>query len=353
MTNLSAVDSSNSLKRQNQLNDVIVMRVLLVVLLLVYHAFAPFCGSWPAIDSFHTNVAYEIIGLISYSFFLEAFVFISGMLVGLKIRKSPDSQKYNYLISNKFRRLIIPSILFSVIYYFLFYDMDAAPLKIIFEIMNGCGHLWFLPMLFWCFVGLWMMIRTSINPWIILLFSMLISFLSTNILPFRIGSSIYYFVFFYVGYGIERGHFKFIRSYSKSRIITISLIFVSTLFIKLYPNFNGERYLLDNQMINLIIAKLLKFVLAMSGIFMSYWVINYCLRDIKKLPNWMEKVSVCSFGIYILQQFILKGLYYYTEMPYWVDEMLVPWIGLVIAFAASYIGSNILLSSKYGRMLIG
>lgn len=350
MTNFSLmVDNPKSSKRQNQLNDIIVMRVLLVVLLLVYHAFSPFCGSWPAIDSFQANTSYEVIGLVSYSFFLEAFVFISGMLVGVKIRKSPNAQNFSYLVLKKFKRLIIPSILFSFIYYFLFYDTDAAPARIVYEIMNGCGHLWFLPMLFWCFIGLWLLSASSINPWIVLIFSFSISFLSNNILPFRIGSSIYYFVFFYIGYGIERGQFKFIRSYSKSRITTMSLIFIVSLFSHIYM----RGYLIDNQIINFAIAKSLKLIIAISGILMSYWVINHSLRDVHNLPKWLENVSSCSFGIYILQQFILKGLYYHTDIPYWFDEMLVPWIGLVIAFVVSYIGSSILLSSKYGRLLIG
>lgn len=112
-------------------------------------------------------------------------------------------------------------------------------------------------------------------------------------------------------------------------------------------------YLIDNQIINFAIAKSLKLIIAISGILMSYWVINHSLRDVHNLPKWLENVSSCSFGIYILQQFILKGLYYHTDIPYWFDEMLVPWIGLVIAFVVSYIGSSILLSSKYGRLLIG
>lgn len=63
------------------MNDVVVMRVILVALLILYHSFAPFSGNWDPIYSFDSPV-YFWIGKFGYSFFLEAFVFISGLLAG-------------------------------------------------------------------------------------------------------------------------------------------------------------------------------------------------------------------------------------------------------------------------------
>lgn len=34
----------------------------------------------------------------------------------------------------------------------MFYDLQASWYNIIWKLLNGCGHLWFLPMIFWCFV---------------------------------------------------------------------------------------------------------------------------------------------------------------------------------------------------------
>ena len=33
----------------------------------------------------------------------------------------------------------------------------------VYSILNGCGHMWYLPMLFWCFVLTWLLLQTKMK----------------------------------------------------------------------------------------------------------------------------------------------------------------------------------------------
>lgn len=61
-------------------------------------------------------------------------------------------------MKKKAERLILPSVVFSLVYWQLF-NGDITDLvgggKIVISVLSGVGHLWYLPVLFWCFVSLW------------------------------------------------------------------------------------------------------------------------------------------------------------------------------------------------------
>ena len=78
---------------------------------------------------------------------LESFVFISGYLVGYQVL----IKKRELIIMNKVTRLLVPSILFSLIYWLIFNYNGIVSETFFYDLVNGVGHMWFLPMLFWCF----------------------------------------------------------------------------------------------------------------------------------------------------------------------------------------------------------
>lgn len=152
-----------------RLNDVTVMRVALILLLVLYHSFAPWCGNWEAVTE-GGNTGYFLIGKGAYSFFLESFVFISGLLAAFGASRRPESLDASHMVVKKAKRLLLPSVIFSAVYYLLFYDLEVSKSSIVYSVLNGCGHLWFLPMLFWCFVGLWLVEKLKVpSLWVLLL----------------------------------------------------------------------------------------------------------------------------------------------------------------------------------------
>jgi fucose 4-O-acetylase-like acetyltransferase len=101
----------------NLLSDVVVIRNILIVLLVFYHAFAIYSGAWKPIAGFPIVKAYWWFDKLSYAFMLELFVFISGFVFGYQVRQKGESKlQAKSLFWGKFKRLIVPSIFFSLLY---------------------------------------------------------------------------------------------------------------------------------------------------------------------------------------------------------------------------------------------
>lgn len=317
------------------------MRLLFIALLLVYHSFAPFCGAWQPLPGSEECRAYFWIAKASYSFFLEGFVFISGFLAAYGIQRNvPLGWEY---IRKKFHRLIVPSIIFSFIYFFMFYEWEGS-LKFLYTILNGCGHLWFLPMLFWCFVVLYIVLKTKIHPVIVLSIATVLSIFYLG-LPFRVGETMHYFLFFYLGYTIQQQQL--------SNQITQKL-FPALVLLPVY--LLSFIYGVDIQNITpggVVVRRLLFFVSSFTGLMLCYIIVVKLCHKINRLPNAFVTLSGYSFGIYIFQQFILKYLYYYTPFSLNVNYTYMPWIGLVVACVLSFLTASIFKRFKIGRFFIG
>lgn len=81
------MDSIN-LKRKVYLEDVVVLRLSLIVLLVLYHSFCIFSGAWEVPKDYPLIPIYWWIAKTSYMFMLETFVFISGYLFGFQVQKN-------------------------------------------------------------------------------------------------------------------------------------------------------------------------------------------------------------------------------------------------------------------------
>ena len=100
--------------QQVVLNDVMIMRPIVIFLLIVTHSFTMYTGgSWALPDGIHKVWAYNEITHIAFSFMLETFVFISGYLFGMQQKKQIS---FKVFLKKKLQRLIVPSIMFSIVY---------------------------------------------------------------------------------------------------------------------------------------------------------------------------------------------------------------------------------------------
>lgn len=139
--------------RKKYFENIVILRIIFILLLVWTHAFAPWHGSWKIIDSQVLAPDYfEWAGMIAYYIFMPGFLFISGYLWRYSYVKSKQTLSISNYLYKKFKRLIIPCIILGAVYYCLFNDVSAPFITIVYSIVSGCGHLWFLPMLFWCFV---------------------------------------------------------------------------------------------------------------------------------------------------------------------------------------------------------
>ncbi len=346
------------------LSNVSIIRPILLVLLVFYHAFAIYSGAWAPIEGYPEVPVYWWLDKLSYAFMLEMFVFISGYVFGFQVRtKGEEKLRAKNLLWGKFKRLMIPCMVFSLLYILLFGDITQPIQKTLYGLVNGVGHMWFLPMLFWCFAGMWIVEKLQLKPKLILPILFVVSLVSFLPFPLRLGSAMYYMLFFYVGYILQKENVSLEQFYTLKHSV---LAFI--LFCLLFPTFtllkeklghtSMEGILVDNQLIikalNLSLSKLLQIIYAFVGLAMLFLFVGYKEKTRKvEMPHWLTNFGGLCFGVYLLQQFILVGLYDYTTIPSIVGCYWLPLIGFVITLIMSVLISFLMMKTKTGRFLIG
>lgn len=343
------------------LEEVCLIRLILIILLVLYHSFAPFSDSWRPLDGQQAiEPIYRWVAIISYSFMLETFTFISGYVFGYQIsRKGTTSLTYRGIGLNKFRRLIIPSLVFSLIYILILKpEMLSTPLKSTMELISGVGHMWYLPMLFCCFIAIVFIEKSNLRPKATIILLIGLAHLSFMPFPFRIGSAMYYMLFFFAGYAIQRFSFNTFKIATPKWIITALSIYVIALLLAKsssplqFCELNGGGYL--SKALCLIIKRFGQLLYALPGVAMVYLISYYIIYKKKiRLNIRLINLSTYCFGIYLFQQFILQWIYYHTEVADTISIKYLPWIAFIITLLLSFLMTKLTLSTRIGRSLIG
>lgn len=225
----------------------------------------------------------------------------------------------------------------------------------VYSVINGCGHMWYLPMLFWCFVGGWLLEQVKIKDSWKLVFLVVLNLCSYLRLPLRLSNAFSFLVYFYGGFLCYKYSDKI-----KSLITTRNLIVSWMVFIVLFIIFRPFRDVLSVDATLPRVQKLLfsignhacQLLYAYAGVIAFYATAVYYTRH-HQLSKSTVKIAASCFGIYLFQQFVLQLIYYKTEFPLLVGPYGLPWCGFVIAAVVSFVLSLLLLKTKPGRFLIG
>ena len=343
------------------LNDVVIIRLVLIVLLVLYHAFAIYNGAWVMPDGIHEVKTYWWIASFSYSFMLEAFVFISGLVFGFQVRN-----KYGGKVSaengivKKAKRLLIPSIVFSIIYVLCFgMSSDISWGGLVYNIIGGVGHMWFLPMLFWCFVGIYLIEKLKGPIKVALILSVIMSIFSLTDLPLRLSSSAYYFLFFYLGYLIDKENLSIrVKMTLRNTMIVWGiylLVFVASKLIFSTSQIQEFSELsIYNKFIVAISQRILQIIYSLAGTVGIFMLSNIFLeRKVFTISERMIKWSGYCMGIYIVQQFILMPFVHSHSVVDVLGTYWLPWVAFGVAMSGSVMIAYILRKTCFGRVLIG
>lgn len=342
------------------LGNVVILRLLLIVLLVLYHSFCIFCGAWTIHDDYPHIPLYWWIAKSAYSFMLEAFVFISGFLYGYQVKnKGLHIISIKNTVYRKFKRLLLPCFFFGIAYYLMFYDLNRPFYEITYMILNGTGHLWFLPMLFWCFVLVYIIQKIKLHQNVALVLCVIAVICSFLPLPFRLGNTMYYFIFFYTGYCINVYSWDIERYFCRKRVIQLGCLWMSIFILSI--TFNETPYIMGwggNTLLisalRIITNKLLMLCYSFFGLAMIFCLINLILKKKRfQITSWMIKISTLCFWVYIYQQFILKVIYYQLNWVDLISPVILPWIGLIVTIILSLLFSHYTLKTRLGRFLIG
>lgn len=360
IVNFFNTKSDSSAPKKKYLEDIVLLRLLLIFLLIWNHAFAPYSGKWDAIPNIENIAVYKWLVLIVYHMRIQALIFISGYLLGYTSMRKPDALLFKNCVVKKIKRLLLPCIIFSIIYYVIFYDITRPLNQIAYTIINGAGHMWFLPMLFWCFCGVWLAEKFKISPKLILAISVICAIIPTPTIPLRINMTLKYFIFFYMGFGIKKNYFEFLFPKNKLKPIIVAILIYFTAFLINYiliadniKDLTVSSNEIFNKILQITINHSLSLMMSVSGLFAAFWSAHYFIIGKYKLPDWMINLSTFCYGIYICHQFILVYLYYHTPFPYICGGIALPWIAIIITLFLSIIITYLLLHTKFGRYLIG
>ena len=330
------------------------MRSILAVLIVFMHAFTCYNGSWKQPEGYVDIPLYKWLTRISFAFTLEAFVFLSGYIFAFQQITLDKTASFWNLTINKLKRLMLPSILFSAIYFAIFFSYKGFG-NMCYSIVNGCGHMWFLPMLFWCFIGGWILVKVKAKDWLKIAFLIALNLCAFFSLPLRISSAFTYLVYFYGGYVIYKNKDRLIPAITRNHIIWRWLIFVF-LFVLLRPlrDVLTPKGNVDvvTKAVMLIGNHACQLLYASAGL-IAFWATIVYYTQKHELKTFTIKLASSCFGIYLFQQFFLQLLYYKTGFPTLVGPYWLPWCGFAVAIILSYFSSDILLKTKVGKYLIG
>lgn len=345
------------MEKKSNLDEVSLIRPVLILLLVLYHSFAPWCGGWEPFDGMVENPTYWWIGKAAYSFMLPMFVFVSGYIWAYQREFLGKKQGLIILAKKKFKRLYIPSIIFSLIYVGIFnFTLNGRGNSetIIDAIFNGAGHMWFLPMLFWCFIITWCLLLLKQRNLIIAIGFVMYLIPNVN-LPFRISVTFEYIIFFLLGY-----YTLPFRDFSQNKVyrrviaiewlIFISVFVIGTIFIEYLNTIKGEAGIIE-RFINLEARKLLTFIYAFSGIYALYLTAVYITQGSVISRSLISIGSLCM-GVYLFQQFILKYLYYYTTLHTLIEPKCFPFFSCAFTLLLSLVFTYMLRKTKLGKYLV-
>jgi hypothetical protein len=335
------------------------MRIFLIILLLTTHTFEPYYPqtTWSEVVGIDCACMwYQYVTPVSHFISMPAFIFLSGYIFGYQHRVNKVSVNFFTFLYKKIKRLIFPSILFSVLYFGLFSDINTIDLlKAAYNCLNGCGHLWFLPMLFWCFVAIYFCDRFELDSRWILIAVVLLAVLPIPTLPLRLTSFCEYYIFFYLGYVINKYNLQQncggVKLFVILTIIYIALIYI---YIYIYQHINVVRPdIFYKKFVFLISHRILKLLLGLLGISIAYYASRLIIQRRIHVSNKIIQLSGYCYGVYILHQFIIKYIYYYTLLPQVLNQCIFPWLATSVVATASILITHFLLKCKIGRFLIG
>ena len=155
---MSSIVSAHSTSG-NRVREVDLMRPLLPIIIVLYHSFSLLKDERWLYPSYEFTDPYNGIRWLLHSFTLEAFVFISGYIFAFQIAKGRWIKLFS-VVKAKFSRLVVPSLVFGFLYKLIVGGNEVFTWGGALHNIAGVGHLWFLPVLFWCFLFGWLLCNT-------------------------------------------------------------------------------------------------------------------------------------------------------------------------------------------------
>lgn len=313
-----------------RLEEVDVIRALSMLLIVLTHSFALYTGAWEHPGGESEIKLYSIIARMLVNLSLPTFVLISGYLFSFTYKRKVQSFK-NVLV-DRFQRIIIPSIVFGIPYILIFFK-DLPFINKTLLLLNGAGHLWFLPMLFWNYLIGYFLKKNEFNnitsKLIFLFFLFIIAIIGPTIIPNVLGVSraLGYIPYFFIGLELYN-YREVIIERLKPKVLILIVVLYLLLFTLNEIILNRINFLTPSTVSKLYNVAYKHFL--SIGIIAFYILVIFRMKIMKtalnqKVIKMLQFLSAYSFGIYIYHQFVMKyfiyNLHVYNLISYKVGPL--------------------------------
>lgn len=326
--------------------DIVVLRLLAIIIVVFFHAYGmTYASHLPDSISVLYRSKYEIFNQ-SYLINIAMPMFVVGYLFGKQIYiKKYDS--FLIMAWHKFKRLMVPFFVFTILFMVTTNSLSFEPFY-----RWTYWHLWYLPMLFLCFIISYLL-RSIIfsRGWIGKIILLLVLFampLAGKFMPMILGLHnvslwLCWFVLGMVVYQYYNEIFGVIYRYHLLWVLVVIYILTG---IMCYTEY-GEHTVCGT-------------LASLSGVFIVWSICQRIPYHKFRLTHLLIQLSACSFGIYIFHNWVelymlSSTAQYIFPIANWAEAhiYLFPCIFAIIAFIISYFISYVIMKFKIGRALIG
>lgn len=326
--------------------DISILRSLSIIVVVFFHVYGMmFADHFPATKELYHSTYFTFNNCWIINVAMPTFVFISGYLFYYQLEKG-KYPTFIFLLKKKFTRILIPYFIFGLI--MMATTGNFHP----FELLHGgYWHLWFLPMIFWCFIiGYFLKGIGNWNKWII--FALIIAIFSISLagkfLPRIMGlhNVTIWFGWFLLGEVVYLFKEEINAAIRKMKIYWILLfLYIIINLFKPVPYGKLTWYLILSQVF----------------IVLALWYYFHNINDrIKKLLQPLISFSRYSYGIYIFHNWLALYLISHTAqrllpLADWASNhiILFPFCFFLVTMGISFLLSWSLLKTKIGKFLIG
>ena len=272
---------------------------------LIEHSLAPFS------QDFFQNPIFKII----YTFHMPLFVFISGYLMfGSLTRNSVKD-----VFKSRCKSLLVPFVSLAVLVVILTYGLNLAFGKnVTFNIGGDLADQLFLKPLVWFLFSLF-----AFSSFVCLSFilekrlgviAFAVVYLLLILLPFTSDCVLYYVKWFYLfyvaGYFYNRYNIQIKNSVVRTIMLTISLV-IFTMLVSYWTKddfiYVNKLHFITGHYFEGFLRLIYRYILGFLGILIAFYLASFMAKT--KTALLMGFIGVYSLDIYIIQMFLVEGIY--------------------------------------------
>lgn len=330
----------------------IVLRTFAIIAVVLYHCYCPWLEAWNWYKCEYRSL---------YSFIFETvlvgrmplFVCVSGYLFSHLYLDRGKYHEFGNFLQNKIKRLLVPCMLFTGLMCLI------LQLNYVENIVGYGFHLWFLKMLFFCFMTTWLCAKyihqikldiIAICISIIMMFISMPKFLG-------IGQYFKYYFFFLGGYMLYKYRYQLKFLYNKY-FATLLMTFFTLICIICAWRYLAQPQLANGDIIHLDkVVMICRMLLRPLTILIAFMIVDFYLKHNTTLVNTFDHMNKLSYGIYLFHmlflQIIHKYYFSYTQSVCEIHYIISPIIFFIIILSLSILFTYLLRKTKWGIYLIG